>query len=99
MLLTSTGAVPVRVTTLVVELKSTPPLLVMAKLAATVFSWLTRKVRRWLNHVFTTVGATSAPPSHIVIPLATSAAYFASITGLQSSGRSGPSTAFFTARK
>src|SRR5688572_23619390 len=80
--MTSMGALPERVTTLVVLEKSPPPLLVTANGAFTVLSWPTRNARRPAIQFLTPVGAARVWPALRVTPELVSAAYLPSISGL-----------------
>src|SRR6266542_2455970 len=95
--LTEIGAVPLRVTRFELTVNRLVPLTVNGD--ATAASCESRNVRRWLNQVLTAVGAARTWPSQNCTPLATSALYFASMTGSQLALKRGPSTASCTARK
>src|SRR5437867_2289562 len=89
------GAVPV--------MMAAPLLTVMLpltlKAGETVASWFCRNARRWSNQVLTASGGASGWLSHQVMPLATSEAYLASMTGLQFVAAIGPLSAFSMARQ
>src|SRR5688572_13449896 len=91
MVLTPTGAVPLRVIKLRLVLKVVDPL--TAKFAATVVNWPRMKARRWASQLVMAV-MVSVP-----MPLATSALYLAVSIGVIFAGSMGPFTASSRARQ
>src|SRR6266542_2083143 len=87
------GAVPVSVSRFFALLKSLPPLLVMAKLAATPANWEVMYVRRLAMKLLMLPGEVTANP------LLVRAVYLASSSGLTLALSSGPFTASCRARQ